>query len=264
MIVLKTPDEIEFMRLAGEVVADAHHLIEEMLAPGVTTAELDAAVESLFNERGATPLFKGYPGEVPFPAVSCISVNEEVVHGIPGERTICEGDIVSFDTGCRLNGWCADAAWTYPVGKMDAANADLLRVGEAALWSSINELSRQATWFDVARIVSQQVTRAGFCLIEDFVGHGIGREMHEDPQVPSVVDGEDAETDFALEPGLVVAIEPMVTAGTPDVVLCDDYWTVETEDFSPCVHFEHSIAMTDDGPVVLTAGVGRPCTTNQG
>ena len=117
--------------------------------------------------------------------------------------------------------------------------------------------------FDGARIVSQEVERAGLCLIEDLVGHGIGREMHEDPQVPSVVDGEDAETDFALGPGLVLAIEPMVTGGTSDVVLCDDYWTVETEDFSPCVHFEHTVAMTEGGPVVLTAGVGRPCAASR-
>lgn len=252
------------MRRAGDLVAEAHHLVQELLAPGVTTGELDAAVERLFDERGATPLFKGFPGEVPYPAVTCISVNEEVVHGIPGERVIEEGDIVSVDTGCRLDGWCADSAWTYPVGPIDSLKADLMRVGEEALWSSIAELSRQTRWFDVARPVVEQVQQAGFCLIEDFVGHGIGREMHEDPQVPSVVDGEEDNVDFALETGLVLAIEPMVAAGTADVVLCDDYWTVETEDYSPCVHFEHTVAITEAGPVVLTAGVGRPCVTQRG
>ena len=138
-----------------------------------------------------------------------------------------------------------------------------MRVGEEALWASIAELSRQTCWFDVARPVAEQVQRAGFCLIEDFVGHGIGREMHEDPQVPSVVGGEEDDVDFALQPGLVLAIEPMVAAGTADVVLCDDYWTVETEDYNPCVHFEHTVAITESGPVVLTAGVGRPCVTQR-
>jgi len=263
VIVLKTSNEIELMRRAGDVVAEAHHLVQERLVPGVTTAELDAAVEELFREYGATPLFKGFPGEVPFPAVTCISVNEEVVHGIPGDRVIEEGDIVSVDTGCRLDGWCADAAWTYPVGPIDSLKTDLLRVGEEALWSSIAELSRQTRWFDVARPVAAQVERAGFCLIEDFVGHGIGREMHEDPQVLSVVDGEEEDVDFSLQPGIVLAIEPMVAAGEADVVLCDDLWTVETEDYGPCVHFEHTVAITESGPLVLTAGVGRPCVSHQ-
>ena len=256
MIVLKTSHEIELMRQAGRVVVEAHHLVQEMLQPGVTTAELDAAVEALFVRRGATPLFKGIPGEVPYPAATCISVNEEVVHGIPGDRRVCSGDVVSFDTGCRLNGWCADAAWTYPVGEVDLLKKRLLEVGQAALETAINEMNHCATWSEVARIVSGLVERAGFSLIEDFVGHGIGREMHEDPQVPNIVDEDDPDADFALETGLVLAIEPMVVAGSAEVVLCDDYWTIETEDFLPCVHFEHSVAMTADGPAVLTNGIG--------
>ena len=256
MIDLKTPHEIELMRQAGQVVAEAHQLVRDMLQPGVTTGELDAAVEALFEQRGATPLFMGIPGEVPYPAATCISVNEEVVHGIPGARRIHSGDIVSFDTGCRLNGWCADAAWTYAVGEVDSLKKKLLEVGQMALETAISEMNRCATWSEVANVVCGLVERAGFSLIEDFVGHGIGREMHEDPQVPSIVDEDDTESNFALKTGLVIAIEPMVVAGSPEVVLCDDYWTIETEDFLPCVHFEHSVAMTDDGPTVLTQGIG--------
>jgi methionyl aminopeptidase len=244
------------MQQAGRLVADAHQVIAEMIEPGISTRELDSAVERLFEENNATPLFKGYPGEVPFPAVTCISVDEQVVHGIPGERRLREGEIVSVDTGCRLNGWCGDAAWTYPVGKIDPLKQRLLEVGESVLEVAIREIGRQKWWSDVAEIMVRHAENAGFSVVEEFVGHGIGCEMHEDPQVPNYVSEELRKHDFRLEPGLVVAIEPMINAGTKEVGLLQDHWTVQTVDGRPSVHFEHTVALTADGPLVLTEGVG--------
>ena len=256
MITLKSRREIGLMQQAGRLVADAHQVIAEMIEPGISTRELDSAVERLFEENNATPLFKGYPGEVPFPAVTCISVDEQVVHGIPGERRLREGEIVSVDTGCRLNGWCGDAAWTYPVGKIDPLKQRLLEVGESVLEVAIREIGRQKWWSDVAEIMVRHAENAGFSVVEEFVGHGIGCEMHEDPQVPNYVSEELRKHDFRLEPGLVVAIEPMINAGTKEVGLLQDHWTVQTVDGRPSVHFEHTVALTADGPLVLTEGVG--------
>lgn len=256
MIALKSRTEIERIREAGRVVAEAHRVVRELLQPGVTTGQLDAAVERLFAKHSAVPLFKGVQGTVPFPAVTCISVNEQLVHGIPGRRRLREGDIVTIDTGCRLNGWCADAAWTYPVGEVDSLKTRLLKVGEAVLETAIQEIPRRRLWSEVARLLAEEVERAGFSVVEDLVGHGIGREMHEDPQVPNFVSAELLQHDFRLRPGLVLAIEPMVNAGTGEVVLCEDHWTVNTEDELPCVHFEHTVALTEDGVLVMTEGVG--------
>ena len=256
MITLKSRREIELMREAGRLVARAHSIVREMIAPGVTTGELDAAVEALFEQHGATPLFKGYPGTVPFPAVTCISINEEVVHGIPGSRALEAGDIVSVDTGCRLNGWCGDAAWTYPVGESILSKSQLLAVGEETLMVAIRELGHRSTWFQVAEQMQAVAKKAGFSLVEEFVGHGIGREMHEDPQVPNYVGSRKSDQDFKLEPGLVLAIEPMVNAGTKKVRILADHWTVVTKDRKPSVHFEHTVALTAEGPELLTKGIG--------
>jgi methionyl aminopeptidase len=245
------------MQQAGRLVAEAHQVIAEMIEPGLSTRDLDSAVERLFEENNATPLFKGYPGEVPFPAVTCISIDEQVVHGIPDERRLQEGEIVSVDTGCRINGWCGDAAWTYPVGKIDPLKQRLLEVGEAVLELAIREMGRQKWWSDVAAIMVQHAENAGFSVVEEFVGHGIGCEMHEDPQVPNCVSEELRKHDFRLEPGLVLAIEPMINAGTKEVGLLEDHWTVQTADGRPSVHFEHTVAITADGPLILTEGVGR-------
>ena len=245
------------MQQAGRLVAEAHQIIAEMIEPGISTKELDKAIERLFEENNATPLFKGYPGEVPFPAVTCISIDEQVVHGIPSERRLQEGEIVSVDTGCRLEGWCGDAAWTYPVGKINPLKQRLLEVGESVLEVAIREMGRKKWWSDVAEIMVQQAENAGFCVVEEFVGHGIGSEMHEDPQVPNYVSEELRKHDFRLEPGLVLAIEPMINAGTKEVGLLEDHWTVQTVDGLPSVHFEHTVVLTADGPIVLTEGVGR-------
>jgi methionyl aminopeptidase len=257
VITLKSRREIDLMREAGRLVAEAHNIVESLIQPGVTTAELDAAIEALFNEHRAKPLFKGYPGKVPFPAVTCISVNEQVVHGIPGLRKLQAGDIVSIDTGCKLNGWCGDAAWTYPVGEVDELKARLLRIGEETLNVAVREVGRCSRWSEVADQMQKVARDAGFSVVEEFVGHGIGREMHEDPQVPNYVGARMRENDFRLEPGLVLAIEPMINAGTRKVRILSDHWTVETKDRKPSVHFEHTVAITNDGPQVLTEGIGR-------
>lgn len=254
MIALKRPREIEMMREAGRLVARAHRLVQGMVAPGITTREIDLAVEELFAREGAQPLFKGVPGKVPFPAVCCISVNEQVVHGIPGDRRLEDGDIVKVDTGCRLEGWCGDSAWTYAVGKVDAVRQKLMEIGEENLKLAIREMGRRQKWSEVAGLMERHVREAGFSVVEQFVGHGIGRDMHEDPQVPNFVSKELLRHDFRIEPGLVLAIEPMVNAGTKSVRLLKDHWTVETRDRKPSVHFEHTVAMTEGGPVILTDG----------
>ncbi len=253
MIVLKSGREIALMREAGRLVAQALAEASSLVHPGVTTREIDAAIEALFQKAGAEPLFKGVPGKVPFPAVSCISVNEEVVHGIPGDRVLQPGDLVSIDTGCRLSGWCADSAWTYPVGAVDEASQRLLDVGRTVLELAIAECGRRQRWSEVANLMAKTVRQAGFSVVEDFVGHGIGREMHEDPQVPNYLSQSLAKADFKLEPGLVLAIEPMLNAGGKATRISkQDHWTVATRDGKPSVHFEHTVAFTPKGPMVLT------------
>ncbi len=256
VITFKSSREIDQMREAGQLVAEAHQIVSGMISPGVTTSEIDVAVERFFEEQGATPLFKGVPGVVPFPAVTCISIDDEVVHGIPGDRELKEGEIVSVDTGCRLNGWCGDGAWTYAVGQVDELRSEILAVGALTLEIAIREMGRRERWSQVAQAMEEYVKSAGFRVVEELVGHGIGREMHEDPQVPNYVSRDLRKHDFALEPGLVIAVEPMVNAGTRSVRLLDDHWTVVTRDGRPSVHFEHTIAMTDDGPELLTKGIG--------
>jgi methionyl aminopeptidase len=253
VIILKSRREIALMREAGRIVAQALAEAAGMAQPGVRTREIDASIETVFEKAGAEPLFKGVPGKVPFPAVSCISVNEEVVHGIPGDRVLQSGDLVSIDTGCRLAGWCADSAWTYPVGDVDEVGQRLLDVGHGVLELAIAECRRKSCWSEVAAPMAKTVRNAGFSVVEDFVGHGIGREMHEDPQVPNYVSQSLIKADFKLESGLVLAIEPMVNAGAKATrVSKQDHWTVVTRDGKPSVHFEHTVAITAEGPVVLT------------
>jgi len=257
VITLKSRREIDKMRAAGAIVAEAHQLARSMIAPGVSTAEVDAAIEALFNRHAAIPLFKGFPGEVPFPAVTCISVNQEIVHGIPGAYRLQAGDIVSIDTGCKLNGWCGDAAWSYPVGDVDDEKRRLLKAGERILEVAIAAFGTEKRWSGVARQMMKAARADGFSLVEQFVGHGIGREMHEPPQVPNYTNASLRNEDFELRPGLVLAIEPMVNAGTPDIEILADHWTAVTADGRPSVHFEHTVALTTSGPELLTAGVGR-------
>jgi methionyl aminopeptidase len=243
------------MREAGLVVWGAHQVAAKLVQPGATTGEIDAAVEQFFTEHNSVPLFKGVPGKVPFPAVTCISVNEEVVHGIPGPRKLVEGDVVSIDTGCRLNGWCGDSAITWPVGKVDPDALRLLEITKATLDLAIKLMSEKKWWSEVAREMELLVKDAGFSVVENFVGHGIGREMHEEPQVPNFVSNQLRRNgDFELRPGLVIAVEPMVNIGTQKVKGLSDHWTQVTKDRKASAHFEHTIAITNEGPVALTAG----------
>jgi methionyl aminopeptidase len=244
------------MREAGRLVAQAHEEVRKLVVPGVTTAELDAAVAEVFREVGATPLFLNYPcsikGKPPFPAVICSSINEQVVHGIPNTRPLLEGDVVAVDTGCRLNGWCGDSAFTWAVGAVAPEVRKLLDVTAETLQLAIRAMGRCRYWSEVASLMEQYVKSQGFSVIENFVGHGIGKDMHEEPQVPNFVSKALRKHDIRLEPGVVLAVEPMVAMGTKEVRTLEDGWTVETKDRRPSAHFEHTIAMTPDGPQILT------------
>ncbi len=243
------------MRKAGLVVWRAHQLAASLARPGATTGEIDAAVENFFRKHRAAPLFKGVPGKIPFPAVTCMSINEEVVHGIPGTRKLVEGDILSIDTGCKLNGWCGDAAVTLPIGKVAPEVQRLLDVTRGTLELAIELMGNRSHWSQVAAEMEVFVKDNGFHVVEDFVGHGIGREMHEDPQVPNFRSPQLRRGgDFRLVPGLVIAVEPMVNTGTKQVRMRGDHWTQITADKKPSAHFEHTIAITDTGPYALTAG----------
>jgi len=243
------------MRKAGLAVWQAHQIAAEKVRPGVTTGEIDAAVEEFFVEQGAIPLFKGVPGKIPFPAVTCISVNDEVVHGIPGPRQLVEGDVISIDTGCKIEGWCGDAAVTHPVGQVEDQTAKLLEVTRGVLMLAIEAMGKCKMWSEVAEQMESYVVDAGFYVVESFVGHGIGRQMHEEPQVPNFISNQLRRNgDFRLEPGLVVAVEPMVNMGTKRVKPLPDHWTQATQDGRPSAHFEHTIAITEEGPLVLTSG----------
>jgi len=251
---LRSAREIALMRRAGLVVWAAHQLAASLVRPGVTTGELDAAVEQHFARHEAVPLFKGVPGKVPFPAVCCISVNDEVVHGIPGSRVLKSGDVVSIDTGCSVGGWCGDSAFTHPVGEVEPEVQKLLDCTSGVLALAIELMAVRNRWSDVAAEMATYVRDHGFSVVENFVGHGIGRTMHEDPQVPNFcTPAFRRKHDFELEPGLVIAVEPMVNMGSKKVRSLSDHWTQSTIDGRPSAHFEHTVAITDGGPVVLTA-----------
>jgi methionyl aminopeptidase len=257
MIKLKSPREIGLMREAGKVVAEALAEVRELVQPGVTTAAINDAVVAVFARYHAEPLFRGVPstvkGKPPFPAVVCASVNEQVVHGIPSSHRILKpGDIIAIDTGCRLRGWCGDSAITLAVGSIPPQAQKLLDVTRETLDLAIRAMSRCKYWSEVARLMEQYVKSQGMSVIEQFVGHGIGQDMHEEPQVPNFVSKALLKRDIKLEPGLVLAIEPMVALGTKQVRMLSDGWTVETKDRSYSAHFEHTVAMTEDGPVILT------------
>lgn len=256
--ILRSAREIGLMRRAGLLVWEAHQLAGSMVRPGATTGEIDAAIERFFAEHNAVPLFKGVPGKVPFPAVTCMSINEEVVHGIPGPRQLVEGDILSLDTGCKLNGWCGDAAYTYAVGRVRPEIQRLLDVTKGVLDLAIELMATKSLWFEVAAQMAEYVRSRGLTVVENFVGHGIGREMHEEPQVPNFVGMVRRSADFRIRPGLVIAIEPMVNLGTKKVRVKRDHWTQVTADGKPSAHFEHTVAMTEWGPYVLTAPPGQP------
>lgn len=247
-VILKSAKEIEKMRRAGKVVHETLELVRSLVKPGVTTLDLENAAEARILELGAKPAFKGYHG---FPCVLCTSINQEVVHGIPSaKRVLKEGDIVSVDCGAVIDGYYGDAAITVPVGaKIDPVAARLLKVTEASLHAGIAEVKPGATLGDIGAAVQQVVEAEGFSVVVDFVGHGIGTKMHEDPQVPNY--GHRGRG-MKLKAGMVIAIEPMVNVGTAQVAVLEDGWTAVTADGSMSAHFEHTVAVTIDGGRILT------------
>src|SRR5437773_320275 len=252
MILLKSPRELEHMRAAGRILAEVKALLRRLVKPGVSTKEIDAEVEALILARGATPAFKGYRG---FPATVCTSINEEVVHGIPSpHRRIKEGDIIGLDLGCIVEGYYADCALTLAIGEVPPRVQQLLDVTREGLELAIDECWPARRLSNVSHAVQRHVEAQGFGVVRAFVGHGIGRELHEDPQVPNFGDpGRGPQ----LKPGMVLAIEPMVTMGSWEVRVLDDGWTAVTRDGSLAAHFEHTIAVTESEPEVLTSRTGR-------
>lgn len=254
MVRLKSKQDIESMRRAGALVARVLEEVAKAVRPHVTTAELNSLAEEMIASAGAEPLFKGVrstQARFPYPAVLCTSVNEEVVHGIPASRALSPGDIISVDCGVRLDGYCGDAAVTVPVGEVKPEVRRLMDVTREALAIAVREIRPNRKWSDVARLMQQHVEQAGFSVVRDFVGHGIGKALHEDPKVPNFV--ERGARSFDLVPGLVLAVEPMVNMGRPDVCYADSIgWTVVSRDRSWAAHFEHTVAVTDAGCDVLT------------
>jgi len=242
--------EIEKIRRACRLVARILRELEAVIRPGITTKDIDEFIRKrVLGERGEL-LFQGYRG---FPAGSCISVNEEVVHGIPSRRhRIREGDVASVDVGVRLDGWCGDAAVTYPVGGISERAARLLRVCREALDRGIGEVRPGRRLSSVSRAIQAHVERHGYSVVKKFVGHGIGEDLHEPPQVPNFVEGGTLRSDVLLRPGLVLAIEPMVNEGTEDVEVLADGWTVVTRDRGLSAHFEHTVVVTEEGAEILT------------
>jgi methionyl aminopeptidase len=251
MIIKKTPDQVEKMAAAGEVLVRCLRVLRSKARPGVTTAELDEAAERFITSQGGEPAFKGYRG---FPGSICTSPNSMVVHGIPGPYELKRGDILSLDVGVVLDGWVADAAITVPIGPVDAEARRLLEVTRAALFEGIEEAKAGNHLGDISSAIQRRVELDGLSIIRTLVGHGIGRDMHEDPQIPNYGEpGRGAE----LEEGMVLAIEPMVNAGGPLVHMGDDGWAVYSHDGSLAAHFEFTVAVTTNGPRILTPWHGE-------
>jgi len=248
-IVIKNAQELSLMNEAGRLNAFVLQKVREMIRPGITTAEINEVAEAMIREHGGEPVFLGYPGPYPYPATLCISINEELVHGIPGQRKLKEGDIVSVDCGTRLNGFVGDAAFTVGVGKISETAQKLLRVTEEALNKGIEKMRPGNRTGDVSSSIQQHVEYNGYYVTRVYTGHGVGMQMHEGPQVPNY--GNPGKG-VLLRSGMTIALEPMVLVGTAQTKVLPDKWTVVSADGSLTAHFEHSVAITDDGPVILT------------
>lgn len=247
MISIKSKREIELMKEAGRIVALAHKLVESMIKPGISTLEIDQAVEKLILDNGATPSFKGYGG---FPATICASINEVVVHGIPKKSAILrEGDIIAIDIGACYKGYHGDSAWSYPVGKISDADKKLLEVTEQSLYEGLKYAKPGNHLTDISHAIGEYASSFGYGVVEDFTGHGVGKHLHEDPAIPNF--GEAGHGPI-LKPGMTIAIEPMINAGTKRVKVLTDNWTTITCDRKKSAHFEHSIVITEDGYEILT------------
>lgn len=253
MIIKKTPAQIEAMKEAGRISAKVLREVGARVRPGVSTLELDQLAESLIRLEGGIPAFKGYNG---FPGSICSSVNDQIVHGIPSESVVLqEGDILSIDTGAIVNGWVGDNAWTYPVGKISAEKQELLDITEECMWAALDAARPGNYLGDIGYAVQSIADPRGYGIVREYVGHGIGRNMHEDPNVPNF--GKKGHG-VKLEVGMVLAIEPMINSGTHRTKLMSDGWLVCTADGSQSAHFEKTVAITEDGPLILTTEEGHP------
>ncbi len=251
-IILKTPSEIEIMRRANQIVGETLNMLREKVGVGVSTWDLDTWAEEFARQHGAAPAFKGYHG---FPGSLCVSLNEQVVHGIPSKKVILEeGDIVSIDFGVHYRGFYGDAAVTLAIGKIDAAKTNLLKVTRDSLYKGIEQAKVGNRINDISTVIQDHVEKNGYTVVKQFVGHGIGAALHEGPEVPNY-SNEGKKRTPRIMAGMVLAIEPMVNFGTFEVKVMKDGWTVITKDKSPSAHFEHSVAVTEEGPVILSDNI---------
>lgn len=246
MIIRKTPREVRIMRDAGRIVALTHQELKPHLEPGITTRELDAIAETFIRSQGAYPSFKGYNG---FKGSICTSVNDEVVHGIPGNRVLKNGDIISIDIGALYNGYHGDSAWTYPIGEISSDVQKLLRVTEESLYVGLEQIKPKMRLTSISHAIQTYVETHGFSVVREMVGHGVGKDLHEDPDVPNYGPPGHGPR---LVPGMVIAVEPMVNSGRRQIKSLEDDWTIVTGDGSWSAHFEHTVAVTEDGFEILT------------
>ncbi|MCK5272925.1 MAG: type I methionyl aminopeptidase [Sedimentisphaerales bacterium] len=255
-VIIRSKREIELLRAAGKIVGRVLRRLEEEAVEGVTTARLSQISDEVINDAGGIALFKGVENpdaKMAFPASICTSVNEQVVHGIPGQRKLCSGDIVSVDCGVKLNGYCGDSAVTIMVGQVDPEKEKLVRITREVLEIAISETRPGRYWSEVARKMQEHAEGAGFAVVREYVGHGIGRNMHEDPKLPNFVDKEFLRNDLLLRKGMILAVEPMVNVGIYRTRVETDGWTVVTADGKASAHFEHTLAVTDNGVEVMTS-----------
>jgi len=246
VITLKSTSEIELLRIAGGIVYDTHQYLKPFIQPGITTKRLDELAEEYILSRGATPSFKGYEG---FPSSICTSINQEVVHGIPSNVRLKKGDIISIDIGACYKGYHGDSAWTYAVGSISSEKAYLMEHTKNSLFEGIKMVKAGNRIGDISSAIEKYASDHHLGVVKELVGHGVGTSVHEDPDVPNY---GVAHTGPLLKEGMVIAIEPMLSLGSPEIVLLDDDWTIETEDYSSSAHFEHTVAVTKDGCIILT------------
>lgn len=246
MIICKSETELGFMREAGRIVAETHRLMAQSIEPGITTGELDRIADKYIRSQGAVPSFKDYNG---FPYSICASVNEELVHGFPGKRKLNVGDIISIDIGAQYRGFHGDSAWTYGVGEISEEAKKLLEVTEGSLFAGLELVKPDVRLYTISHAIQQHIENAGFSVVREYVGHGVGADLHEEPQIPNYGTPDRGPR---LKPGMVLAIEPMVNVGKRYVRTLEDNWTVVTVDGSLCAHFEHTVAVTPDGMEILT------------
>lgn len=246
MINIKSPREIELLRIAGKIVGDTHNYLKPYIKPGITTKELDTLAYNFIISKSATPSFLNYDG---FPATICTSVNEEVVHGIPSDYKLKNGDIISIDIGACYKGYHGDSAWTYKVGEITEEKANLMKWTEESLYVGLEQVKPGNRIGDIGFAIEQFAKQHHLGVVKELVGHGVGTSVHEDPDVPNY--GQ-KNTGPLIKEGMVLAIEPMLTLGSPNIVMLDDDWTIETEDYSPSAHYEHTVVVTHDGYEILT------------